>query len=489
MIQSRSRRLLVAAMATALSAAVVYAPSAQAAAHRWTVDVGEVPVTVEAVYPAVTVPSDTNLLRITLPGEFDWLVGGPDGSAPKVTWSIQSGDAVVGAPAEPDEGTLGTFGATGAVDFSTLPTDLTDGLAYTLRIHGVWDDPLAPKTIVDLVTPFVVTPAETGVDVLFNLGFTEATDETRTIDATLDGRANAGDSVYLTTETAETKWNWLDGPDAANPWTSRTQVFGGLGVGVTDPAAPDQTIGGPFSVSTPDPTMLVAPLPDVVYAGVTTMALSVSSQEPPAAGPRVTVRVNVGMTFASGTSALAAWPRPVISGTAVFGNTLSVSPGTWAPVTTGGWTTAVPVPGFQWYRGSSAIAGATTRTHVLATADVGTVLTVRVTASSPGYVTTTVATAGVTVKPATAPRATVRPTLAGTATVGHGLSVRRGTWTSSPTSYRYQWLRDGVAIRGAVATTYRLPASMRGHLISCRVSALRAGYATGLATTAAARVR
>jgi hypothetical protein len=195
------------------------------------------------------------------------------------------------------------------------------------------------------------------------------------------------------------------------------------------------------------------------------------------------------MTFASGTSALAASPRPAISGTAVFGNTLSVSEGTWAPVTTGSWATGPMTLGFQWYRGASAIAGATTQTHLLATADVGAVLTVRVTASSPGYATTTVATTGVTVKPAAAPRATVRPTLAGTAIVGRVLSVRRGTWTSSPTSYRYQWLRDGVAIRGAVATTYRLPASMRGHLISCRVSALRAGYATGLATTVAARVR
>jgi hypothetical protein len=226
-----------------------------------------------------------------------------------------------------------------------------------------------------------------------------------------------------------------------------------------------------------------------VYAGVTTMALSVTSNDAPAGGPVVTVRVNVAMTFASGTSTLAASPRPAISGTAVFGNTLSVSEGTWAPVSTGSWTTGSATLGFQWYRGASAIVGATGQTHLLATTDVGAVLTVRVTASIPGYATTTVATTGVTVKPAAAPRATVRPTLAGTATVGHGLSVRRGTWTSSPTSYRYQWLRDGVAIRGAVATTYRLPASMRGHLISCRVSALRAGYATGLATTAALRVR
>jgi hypothetical protein len=376
------------------------------------------------------------------------------------------------------------------VNFAALPTDLAVATAYTLRIHAVWDS-FAPKNagdVVDLVTPFDVTSGGGG-DIPFDLGFANATTETRTLNAMLDGEANAGDSVYLTTASAETPWNWLDGPDAANPWTTRTQVFGGLGVGVTDPANPDQTIGGPFSVTTPDPTMLVAPLPDVVYSGVTTMALSVSSKDAPTSGPVVRVRLNVAMAFASGTSALSASPRPAITGAPVYGNTLSVSEGTWAPVSTGSWPTGSMTLGFQWYRGTSAIAGATGQTHPLSTADVGKVLTVRVTASSPGYVTTTVTTTGVTVKPAAAPRATVRPTLAGTATVGRVLTVRRGTWTSSPTSYRYQWLRDGVAIRGAVATTYRLPASMRGHLISCRVSALRAGYATGLATSATVRVR
>jgi hypothetical protein len=386
---------------------------------------------------------------------------------------------------------LGTFGNTGAVEFSMLPTQPPVATGYTLRIHAVWDS-FAPENagdVVDLVTPFEVTSDLTVGDVAFDLRFDHATTETRTIGATLEGRPDAGDSIYLSSAAAETPWTWLDGPDATNPWTSRTQVVGGLGVGATDPVNPDQPIGGPFSVSTPDSTMLVVPLPDVVYAGATTMALSVSSQDPPSSGPVVTVRLNLDMTIANGASALAASPRPAISGSAVFGGTLTVSPGTWSPVSAGSWPAGSTGIGFQWYRGAAAIVGATGPTYLLALADVGKVLTVRVTASQPGYVTTTVATTGVTVKPAAAPRATVRAAVLGTTTAGHVVSVRRGTWTPSPTSYRYQWLRDGVAIRGAVATTYRLPASMRGHLISCRVSALRAGHATGLATTAALRVR
>jgi hypothetical protein len=88
-----------------------------------------------------------------------------------------------------------------------------------------------------------------------------------------------------------------------------------------------------------------------------------------------------------------------------------------------------------------------------------------------------------------APRATVRPSLTGAAAVAKVLTVRRGTWNSAPTAYRYQWLKDGVAIRGGSATTLRLSTTLRGHRISCRVSALRPGYATGVAVTTAVRVR
>ena len=494
MIQTRSRRLVVATVAAALATTLAYAPSANATTHRWTVDVGDVPVTVDAVYPAVSVPSDTNLFTISLPAEFDWAPADINVAPPTITWSIESAGAVLGAssdPPAPDQDTLSTFGGTATVDFSTLPTDPPVAAGYTLRVHAVWDAfaPLNAGDVVDLVTPFEVTSDLTGGDVPFDLRFANATTENRTLDAVINGQPNAGDSVYLSTASAETHWTWLDGPDATSPWTSRPQVFGGLGVGATDPVSPDQTIGGPFSVSTPDPNQLVAPLPDVVYAGVSTMALSVSSKDAPTSGPVVTVRVNVGMTFASGASALAASPRPALTGTAVYGHTLSVSPGTWAPVSAGSWTAGATDIGFQWYRGASAIVGATGPTYVIGAADVGKVISPRVTASSPGYVTTTVTVAGVTVKPAAAPRATVRPTLAGSAVVGRVMTVRRGTWTSSPTAYAYQWLKDGVVMRGATATTFRLPSSLRGHTISCRVIAVRAGFANGVATTVAYRVR
>ena len=50
---------------------------------------------------------------------------------------------------------------------------------------------------------------------------------------------------------------------------------------------------------------------------------------------------------------------------------------------------------------------------------------------------------------------TALPTISGTVQVGQTLSALKGTWTSSPTSYAYQWTDSGTgAIPGATASTY-----------------------------------
>jgi hypothetical protein len=499
MIRSRSRRLLAAAtaatLAAGLAAGLAAASPAQAAAHQWTVDIGEAPVSVSAVYPVVSVPSDTDLLEVSLPAGFDWAPADLAAPAPTVTWSIEAGGAVVGAtggsPA-PDMGTLSTFDTTGTVDFSNLPTHLAVGSSYSLHINAVWDGlaPLDAGSVVDVRRTFQVTsPLGAEDNVVFGFGLAQATSETWTISAAVDGYPVGGDSVHLSTAGAETPWTWLSGPDAANGWTTRARITGGLGIGATDPASPIQPLDGPFSISSPDPTLLVVPLPDSVYQGVNMMALNVTSRDAPSSGPAITVRLNVAMTFAGGVSGLTASPMPALTGAPTFGQTLRASSGTWAPTVGGPWATGTVTLAYRWYRGASAIAGATGSGYKLTVADIGKVVTARVTASMPGYMATTVATAGMTVRPAAAPRATVRPTLKGTAAVKKVLTVRRGTWSSAPTSYRYQWFKDGVAIRGGFAPTLGLSKALRGHRISCRVSALRAGYVTGIAFTAAVRVR
>jgi hypothetical protein len=79
-----------------------------------------------------------------------------------------------------------------------------------------------------------------------------------------------------------------------------------------------------------------------------------------------------------------------------------------------------------------------------------------------------------------APTNSSPPTVSGTTTVGQTLTASNGTWTNSPTSYSYAWLRcDGsggscVAVTGATDKTYTLVAADRGHTMRVRVTATNA---------------
>jgi len=80
----------------------------------------------------------------------------------------------------------------------------------------------------------------------------------------------------------------------------------------------------------------------------------------------------------------------------------------------------------------------------------------------------------------TAPANTAPPTITGTASVGQTLTAENGTWSNSPTTYQYQWLRCGatgdscVGIPGATAKTYLVVAADRGHTLRVRVTAVNA---------------
>lgn len=71
-----------------------------------------------------------------------------------------------------------------------------------------------------------------------------------------------------------------------------------------------------------------------------------------------------------------------------------------------------------------------------------------------------------------APVNTVAPVVTGTTIVGNTLSTTNGTWVNSPTSYTYQWQRNGTTnIGGATSSTYVLTTSDIGFTINCRVTA------------------
>ncbi|MER5456816.1 hypothetical protein ABT008_18695 [Micromonospora sp. NPDC002389] len=98
-----------------------------------------------------------------------------------------------------------------------------------------------------------------------------------------------------------------------------------------------------------------------------------------------------------------------------------------------------------------------------------------------GYSVTMPVTLQITAPPP--PKATKPPTITGTVAVGSVVKAGTGTWTPSPTSYRYQWAANGVAIKGATGASFTIPAALRGKKLTVTVTAVRAGHPNGTATS------
>lgn len=75
------------------------------------------------------------------------------------------------------------------------------------------------------------------------------------------------------------------------------------------------------------------------------------------------------------------------------------------------------------------------------------------------------------------------PAISGLNVVTRLLDVSNGTWTNSPTSYTYQWKRDGANISGATSANYRLVQADIGAIITCTVTAIN-GSGSASATSA-----
>ena len=98
------------------------------------------------------------------------------------------------------------------------------------------------------------------------------------------------------------------------------------------------------------------------------------------------------------------------------------------------------------------------------------------------------------------PDNTAEPRITGSATVGSELSASQGTWTGSPTSFAYQWVRcprggglpsgaDCAAIGGATTTKYVVASADVDHRLRVRVTASNADGSRTVASNATALVR
>ena len=155
---------------------------------------------------------------------------------------------------------------------------------------------------------------------------------------------------------------------------------------------------------------------------------------------------------------------PTITGTAKSGETLTVTPGTWATPPTS--------VAYQWQRCSDAgtacanITGATTTTYVPTSADVGNTDRVVATATDAGGTSDSPSAVTAIVVSGAAPVNSVPPTVTGTPTEGQALVAADGTWAgAAPIAFTYAWSRCDATggactvITGATAKSYTLVAA------------------------------
>lgn len=199
----------------------------------------------------------------------------------------------------------------------------------------------------------------------------------------------------------------------------------------------------------------------------------------------------IGLPGAGADDVARATSRVSVSGDPVVGGSLSAVPATWDET--------ADTRTYEWLRDGEGDVLSHDVRYAPSTADAGHTLVVveRVQFGSTRDETSSVPVAvgppaAAPVPPAPAPAAqtvnTRRPTVKGTAKVGRTLKVRsKGAWTPSPSSYSYQWLRNGKKIPKATRTSYRLTKKDRGRKITLRVYARRDGVATVTATSKASR--
>ena len=70
------------------------------------------------------------------------------------------------------------------------------------------------------------------------------------------------------------------------------------------------------------------------------------------------------------------------------------------------------------------------------------------------------------------------PTISGTAKVGAKLTAKPGTWKPAPVTLTYRWKANGTTISRATATTFTVPAALKGKTITVTVTGSRPGYTT-----------
>jgi hypothetical protein len=168
---------------------------------------------------------------------------------------------------------------------------------------------------------------------------------------------------------------------------------------------------------------------------------------------------------------------PAITGTLQQGKQLTVSTGTWT-------TTGTTTYAYQWYRCDSAgahcssIHGATRASYTEVAKDIGGAVSAAVAATDTTGTTRAFAPlAGLVAAKSATVLATAQPAITGTATVGQVLTVATVSWSATPTTPTFAWLRCNAnerlctPIAGAATAAYTVSTDDVGSTVVAGVSA------------------
>ncbi|MET1058960.1 MAG: DUF3152 domain-containing protein [Nocardioides sp.] len=168
---------------------------------------------------------------------------------------------------------------------------------------------------------------------------------------------------------------------------------------------------------------------------------------------------------------------PTADGTPAYASRLTVDPGTWSAT--------APAYTYRWLRDGTPIAGATGSSYRLALEDIGTDVSVEVTATQDGESGTAVS------EERRVRRASLvlegRPVISGTRRYLHRLTASVPRWRQSVEKVRYRWLRDGKEIGGATGRRYTAGHRDVGHRLAVRATGFKEGFSNGVTTSTRTR--
>lgn len=136
---------------------------------------------------------------------------------------------------------------------------------------------------------------------------------------------------------------------------------------------------------------------------------------------------------------------------------------------------------YQWRINGVVVAGATGATYRPPTSSYKKSLSVSVTGSKPGFLTTTRTSAARTIEAGLL--IPVVPRMSGIHKVGRTLKVVTGTWAYGP-KLTYRWYANGKAISNATKSYYKITSGKRGKYITVRVTGSKYGFNSASRTSA-----